>query len=50
MNSVTRMAAIAALIALLLAAAGCNTMEGLGEDIQSLGGSIEESAEENDGE
>ena len=28
--------------------AGCNTMEGLGEDIEEAGDSLEEEAEEND--
>ena len=33
-------------VAVLLALAGCNTMEGLGKDIKSLGGNIEKKAEE----
>lgn len=33
---------IAALIAAVLTLAGCNTMEGLGKDVQKVGGSIEE--------
>ena len=32
--------------AFLLTLAGCNTMEGLGKDIKSLGGNIEKKAEE----
>jgi predicted small secreted protein len=34
--------------ALLLA--GCNTMEGFGEDVESAGEAIEEEAEESDGD
>ncbi len=30
----------------LLALAGCNTMEGLGKDLRTLGGNIEKKAEE----
>ena len=33
-------------VAFLLTLAGCNTMEGLGKDIKSLGGNIEKKAEE----
>lgn len=33
-------------IAALLFTAGCNTVEGIGEDIESAGESIEEEAEE----
>ena len=32
--------------AVLLTLAGCNTMEGFGKDIKSLGGNIEKKAEE----
>jgi predicted small secreted protein len=39
-----------ALALVLLALGGCNTMEGLGEDIQSLGESLEGSAEKNGAE
>ncbi len=35
------------LAGLITLASGCNTMKGLGEDIQSLGGSIEGAASEN---
>ena len=33
-------------IAVALALAGCNTMEGFGKDLKSLGGNIEKKAEE----
>jgi predicted small secreted protein len=33
-------------VAVVLTLAGCNTMEGLGKDIKSLGGNIEKKAEE----
>jgi predicted small secreted protein len=33
-------------VAFLLTLAGCNTMEGLGKDIKTLGGNIEKKAEE----
>jgi predicted small secreted protein len=33
-------------VAVLMTLAGCNTMEGLGKDIKSLGGNIEKKAEE----
>jgi predicted small secreted protein len=33
-------------VAFLLTLAGCNTMEGLGKDLKTLGGSIEKKAEE----
>ena len=33
-------------VAVLLTLAGCNTMEGLGKDLKTLGGSIEKKAEE----
>jgi predicted small secreted protein len=36
-----------AVLALLLA--GCNTMEGFGEDVESAGEAIEDEAEESDG-
>ena len=32
--------------AFLLSLAGCNTMEGLGKDLKTLGGNIEKKAEE----
>ncbi|WP_156413965.1 MULTISPECIES: entericidin A/B family lipoprotein [unclassified Guyparkeria] len=35
------------LAGLLAVTAGCNTMEGLGEDLQSLGGSVEGAASKN---
>lgn len=33
-------------VAGLLTLAGCNTMEGLGKDLRTLGGNIEKKAEE----
>ena len=33
-------------VAGVLTLAGCNTMEGLGKDLKSLGGNIEKKAEE----
>ena len=33
-------------VAVLLTLAGCNTMEGLGKDLRTLGGNIEKKAEE----
>jgi predicted small secreted protein len=33
-------------VAVLLTLAGCNTMEGLGKDLKTLGGNIEKKAEE----
>ena len=33
-------------VAAVLTLAGCNTMEGLGKDLKSLGGNIEKKAEE----
>ena len=44
MRMMTRFCALALV---LLALGGCNTMEGLGEDIQSLGEALEGSAEKN---
>ncbi|WP_322521994.1 entericidin A/B family lipoprotein [Guyparkeria halophila] len=38
------------LAGLLALTTGCNTMKGLGEDIQNLGGSIEGAASENENE
>lgn len=35
---------IAALLLLLVALAGCNTMEGLGKDVEKVGSEIEEAA------
>ena len=37
---------VALAVAFLLTLAGCNTMEGLGKDIKTLGGNIEKKAEE----
>jgi len=46
-----QLAALAAISVLWLAAtlalSGCNTVAGVGEDIETAGGSLEESAEEN---
>jgi len=36
---------IAALLALAFMAAGCNTMSGVGKDVESVGNSLENSAE-----
>lgn len=41
---------LCALVVMLLVLGGCNTMEGLGQDIQSLGQALEGSAERNDGD
>lgn len=42
----TRLSPIAIPCAALLALAGCNTAEGVGEDLQSAGQAIDEEAEE----
>jgi len=42
---IRRMTALLCL-ASVVALAGCNTMEGLGKDLQILGGKIEDKAEE----
>ncbi|MFP4251477.1 MAG: entericidin A/B family lipoprotein [Guyparkeria sp.] len=41
-----RIIALSLLAGLLAFSTGCNTMKGLGEDIQSLGNSIEGAAED----
>lgn len=41
-----RLTGIALLAGLLTVTAGCNTMKGLGEDIQNLGNSIEGAAQD----
>ncbi|MCL7743350.1 entericidin A/B family lipoprotein [Guyparkeria hydrothermalis] len=43
-----RMSLLAALIAPMAILSGCNTVEGLGEDTQDLGESIDNEAEEHD--
>lgn len=43
-----RMSVLAALIAPLAILSGCNTVEGVGEDTQDLGESIDNEAEEHD--
>ncbi|MDG4867260.1 entericidin A/B family lipoprotein [Guyparkeria sp. 1SP6A2] len=47
---INRLISITFLAGLLTLTAGCNTMEGLGEDIRSLGNAIEGSANENKNE
>ena len=44
---INRVISATLLVGLLAVTAGCNTMKGLGEDIKSLGGSIEGAAQEN---
>ncbi len=41
-----RIAILFAMLGTLTLVAGCNTMEGLGEDTQAVGESLEEEAEE----
>ena len=43
-----RMSTLAALIAPMAVLSGCNTVEGLGEDTEALGESIEREAEKHD--
>ena len=43
-----RMSVLAALIAPLAILSGCNTVEGIGEDTEELGESIDSEAEEHD--
>lgn len=47
---INRLFSISLLAGLLALTAGCNTMEGVGEDIRSLGQAIEGSAKENKNE
>ncbi|MFI9651143.1 entericidin A/B family lipoprotein [Guyparkeria halopsychrophila] len=47
---ITRLISITFLAGLLALTAGCNTMEGLGEDVRNLGSAIEGSANENKNE
>lgn len=47
---IKRHLSIGFLAGLVALTAGCNTMEGLGEDIRSLGNAIEGSANENKNE
>jgi entericidin A len=46
LNEIIRSLGIASFAALLFGVAGCNTVEGFGEDVQSAGESIEETAED----
>jgi entericidin A len=46
LNEIIRSLGIASIAALLFGVAGCNTVEGFGEDVQSAGEEIEETAEE----
>jgi predicted small secreted protein len=41
---VSKLAALAALIGLLVGIGGCNTIEGLGQDVQAGGKAIERAA------
>jgi len=43
-----RMSILATLVAPLAILSGCNTIEGIGEDTQELGESIDKEAEEHD--
>lgn len=45
-----RLLLAAGLVGMMLGLAGCNTMEGLGKDIQSAGRALEGEAEEADSE
>lgn len=47
-STMTRRLLALALAAMMLGLAGCNTMEGLGKDIQSAGRALEGEAEESD--
>ena len=44
---IKRLMATSVLAGLLALTAGCNTMEGIGQDLQSLGGSVEGAASKN---
>ncbi len=50
MPTVARVFALMLFLAAIGTTAGCNTMEGLGEDIQALGQSVQGSAERNNGD
>lgn len=41
-----RVSLLAVIVALILPVTGCNTMRGLGKDIQALGGTLDKTAEE----
>lgn len=45
-NETMRKLGILSLTALLVGIAGCNTVEGIGEDVEAAGEAIEEEAEE----
>ena len=44
-----KLAALLALAAIAVAAAGCNTLEGAGKDIKAAGGALEKSASKTKG-
>jgi predicted small secreted protein len=46
---IRRLIATAMLAGFFVVLPGCNTMEGIGEDLQSLGGSVEGAASRNKG-
>ena len=45
----TRLAAMLAVVGILFAATGCNTLEGAGKDIKAAGGALEKSASKSKG-
>jgi predicted small secreted protein len=44
MSMIRQFAALAAIVGVALAAAGCNTIEGAGKDIKAAGSSVEKAA------
>lgn len=48
MSVLIRLGLVFALLGGVMAVTGCNTMEGLGQDIQALGGAISGEADEHD--
>ena len=44
-----KLAALVALVGLVVAAAGCNTIEGAGKDLKAAGGAIEKTASKTKG-
>ena len=47
-HALRRLSTLALLVLVALLLAGCNTMEGLGKDIQKAGQAVEKSAEQED--
>ena len=49
MSLIERFAVILALSSLVVALAGCNTIEGAGKDVKAAGGALEKAASKNKG-